>query len=117
MAGARNPGALDAYDQRVFINCPFDEDYRAMFEAIVFTVHACGLTPRCALEADNAVEPRFEKIVRIIKSCRFGIHVVSRTQLNAEGLPRFNMPLELGPVSWHGQSWRSHPEAESGFGA
>ena len=39
---------------------------------------------------------RFEKIARIISECRWGIHDISRTELNANGLPRFNMPLELG---------------------
>ena len=37
------------------------------------------------------------KIKRIIRECRFGIHDISRVQLDAANhLPRFNMPLELG---------------------
>ena len=37
-----------------------------------------------------------EKILGIIGECRWGIHDISRTDLNDRGLPRFNMPLELG---------------------
>ena len=46
------------YDKRVFINCPFDAQYKPLFEAIVFAIHACGLRPRCALEIDDASEVR-----------------------------------------------------------
>lgn len=40
---------------------------------------------------------RLEKIFSLISQCRFGIHDISRTELDqSSGLPRFNMPLELG---------------------
>ena len=40
---------------------------------------------------------RLLKILCIIGECRLGIHDISRTELDAaSGLPRFNMPLELG---------------------
>lgn len=85
------------YDESVFVNCPFDDAYRQVFEAIVFAIHDCGYIARCALEVDDASEARIEKISRIIASCRFGIHDISRTEPDAgTGLPRFNMPLELG---------------------
>jgi hypothetical protein len=81
----------------VFINCPFDRDYTLKFRAIIFTVVYCGFVPRCALELDDASENRLAKIVRIIGKCRFGIHDISRTQLDRSSkLPRFNMPFELG---------------------
>lgn len=83
-------------DKEVFVNCPFDEEYLPLFHAVIFTLHACGYVPRSALEAENVAEPRFEKIVRIIRQCPLGIHDISRTEMNAEGMPRFNMPLELG---------------------
>jgi hypothetical protein len=54
------------------------------------------LRPRCALEVYDAGEVRIEKIARIVGECRWGIHDISRTELNPNGLPRFNMPLELG---------------------
>jgi len=63
---------------------------------LTFTVHACGFYARASLEAADSAENRLDKILRIIEECRFGIHDVSRTEANDEGLPRFNMPLELG---------------------
>lgn len=85
------------YDHSVFVNCPFDEEYRQLFEAVVFAVHDCGYIARCALELDDASEVRIDKIMRIIAGCRFGLHDISRTQIDsATSLPRFNMPLELG---------------------
>src|ERR1043166_8044058 len=81
----------------VFINCPFDDLYRPIFEAIVFAVHDCGYIARSSLEVTDASQVRIEKIATIIGPCRFGIHDISRTELDRDTqLPRFNMPLELG---------------------
>lgn len=85
------------YNDSVFINCPFDEEYKPMLWAITFAIFDCGFVPRCTLEEDDASQIRIEKIYSIIESCRFGIHPISRTELDPEHrLPRFNMPLELG---------------------
>jgi hypothetical protein len=84
-------------DRDIFINCPFSADYQGYFEAIVFAVARSGFTPRCARENDDAGEVRFEKICRIIAESRYGIHDISKTEPDpGSGLPRFNMPLELG---------------------
>lgn len=81
----------------VFINCPFDVRYSSFFWAIVFVVIRSGFRPRCALETDDSSENRFDKICNIVKECLYGIHDISRTQLDPRfKLPRFNMPLELG---------------------
>jgi len=88
--------ATGSYEQNVFLNCPFDGQYKPLFEAAVFAVQLAGFKPRCALEASNAGQIRLEKIMDIISDCQYGIHDISRTELNAKGLPRFNMPLELG---------------------
>lgn len=86
-----------SYDTSVFINCPFDPAYRPLFEAVVFAVYDCGFYPRSALEVDDSSEVRIGRIIRIIAECRLAIHDISRTQLDRRtGLPRFNMPLELG---------------------
>ncbi|MEV9017248.1 hypothetical protein AB0044_26675, partial [Klebsiella pneumoniae] len=38
-----------------------------------------------------------EKLYGLIQECRYGIHDLSRTELDDDHkLPRFNMPLELG---------------------
>lgn len=89
--------ATGSYGYSVFINCPFDDSYRPLFEAVVFAVHDCGYIARCALEVTDASEVRIEKIARIIEGCKFGVHDISRTESDATTtLPRFNMPLELG---------------------
>lgn len=81
----------------VFLNCPFDDAYKPIFEALVFACFDCGYVPRCALEADDAGQVRIEKIISIIRGCRLGVHDISRTELDgANQLPRFNMPFELG---------------------
>jgi hypothetical protein len=86
-----------AYERSVFINCPFDAAYAPIFEAIVFAVMDCEFEPRCALEVADSSEVRIVKIERIIADCRLGIHDISRTEADTvTGLPRFNMPLELG---------------------
>jgi hypothetical protein len=85
------------YDESVFINCPFDEEYRPLFQALVFTVHDRGYLARCALEVPGSGHVRIQKIQRIIEECCYGLHDISRTELDREtALPRFNMPLELG---------------------
>ena len=84
------------YNDNVFINCPFDSAYKKLFDAMVFAVHDCGFIPRCALEEDDASQVRIDKIYSMIADCRYGIHDISRTEDKSSGLPRFNMPLELG---------------------
>ncbi len=86
-----------AYARQVFLNCPFDDGYRAIYEAIIFAVIHCGFVLRCARERDDSGETRIAKIVEIIRDSQFGIHDISRVECDeANGLPRFNMPLELG---------------------
>jgi hypothetical protein len=89
--------AKTAYASSVFINCPFDADYLQLRNALIFAIYDCGFIPRCALEEDNGGNVRFEKIQHLIEQSKFGIHDISQTELdNTTGLPRFNMPLELG---------------------
>lgn len=86
-----------SYLKSVFINAPFDAQFRKLFDAIVFTIVDCGFIARCALEEDNGAQVRLEKIYGIIENCKLAVHDISRTQLDtANRLPRFNMPLELG---------------------
>jgi hypothetical protein len=79
----------------VFINCPFDEDYQPFFHALFFAVVTCGYRVRCALEVDDGAQARIDKILGIIGESPFGIHDISRTEPNANGLPRFNLPRLL----------------------
>ena len=85
------------YDRNVFINCPFDDDYDPLFNAILFAVHRCGFRLRCSKEYEDSSNIRIRNISQLIRECRYSIHDLSRVTSSAIGqLPRFNMPLELG---------------------
>ena len=85
------------YNSNVFINCPFDPDYQALFNAILFTVHRCGFILRCSKEFGDSSSVRIKNITQLIKESKYSIHDLSRVTLDETAkLPRFNMPLELG---------------------
>lgn len=91
------PRSPAGFGRNIFLNCPFDSDYQPLLRAMIFAIQACGFQARCALEDDDSGKLRILKILRIINQCRFGIHDLSRTELNPiTQLPRFNMPFELG---------------------
>jgi hypothetical protein len=86
-----------ATDKGVFINCPFDLEYKEHLNVLLFTVCDCGFSPRIALESADSGELRFSKILRLIKQCRYAIHDISRVGIDPKTqLPRYNMVLELG---------------------
>ena len=85
------------YQDNVFINCPFDTEYKPLFYAMVFAIHDAGFVARCALEAIDSGTNRLSKIARMIEECKYGVHDISRTELSpVADLPRFNMPYECG---------------------
>jgi hypothetical protein len=97
MPDARRNRRASEYDLNVFINCPFDTEYVNLFRSIIFAVIHCGFRARCAQEIDDGGQVRIDKIFKIVEACRYGVHDLSRTELDsASKLPRFNMPLELG---------------------
>lgn len=90
-------GLAASYDTSIFLNCPFDQTYKPIFDALVFAAFDCGYVPRCALEIDDAGQVRIDKILAMVRGCRLGVHDISRTDLDPDHqLPRFNMPFELG---------------------
>lgn len=87
----------NSYDNHVFLNCPFDEEYKPLFDAAIFCIHDAGFVARCALEISDSSQNRLSKILQLISACKYGIHGISRVTLDTgTALPRFNMPLELG---------------------
>ena len=84
------------YNDSVFINCPFDDQYAPILRAIVYTVYRCGFFPKTALDEDDGSDNRLAKIIRKIRDSKYGIHDLSRIEPNDAFLPRFNMPFELG---------------------
>lgn len=88
---------MAVFERSVFINCPFDESYKALLRPLLFTVTYLGLTPRIALESSDSGSARFEKIIALVHESKFGIHDLSRIQARKKGeFFRLNMPFELG---------------------
>lgn len=85
------------FDRSVFINCPFDEEFAPILQAISFCVVFLGFHPRLAPEnADNAAT-RLDRILEIVRTSKYGIHDLSRCRASVEGeFSRMNMPFELG---------------------
>jgi hypothetical protein len=91
------PSPGQSTDRGVFINCPFDTEYKENLNALLFTVCHAGFSPRIATESADSGEGRFSKICELIRDCRYAIHDLSRIGIDPKTkLPRFNMVLELG---------------------
>jgi hypothetical protein len=92
------------YDDNVFINCPFEDEYNPLFRATTFTIFDCGFNARSALEEFSISRNRLTRIMKIIEDCKYGIHDISRVELDHDTkLPRFNMAFELGVFLGAGQ--------------
>lgn len=86
----------------VFLNVPYDEKFRPLYLAYIVGLTQLGLEPRATLGIPGGAR-RPDRIMELIKSCRFSIHDLSRVELDrfAPRTPRFNMPFELGlSVAW-----------------
>lgn len=88
------------FERNVFINCPFDEEYAPILQAIIFVIISLGYNPRLASERNDSGESRLEKIREIVEGSKFSIHDLSRCQARKKGeYFRLNMPFELG-MDW-----------------
>jgi hypothetical protein len=89
-----------AFEDNVFVNCPFDADYKPLLLPLLFTIGYLGLRPRIALERSESGETRISKIIELIEGSKYAIHDVSRLKASRKGeISRLNMPFELG-VDW-----------------
>ena len=88
---------MDNFDKNVFVNCPFDDDYRQLLLSVIFTIKYLNYIPRLSLERADSAESRIEKIVGLINESKFGVHDLSRI-ISSEKDEHFrmNMPFELG---------------------
>lgn len=84
-------------DKSAFLNLPYDEKFKDLFLAYIAGVSAFGLVPRATLEIPGG-KRRLDRILHLIRDCRFSIHDLSRVELDHSDppTPRFNMPFELG---------------------
>lgn len=86
----------------VFLNVPYDRKFRNLYLAYIVGLTRLGLEPRTTLGIPGG-ERRLNRILDLIKSCRYSLHDLSRVELDrsAPRTPRFNMPFELGlAVTW-----------------
>lgn len=85
-------------ERSVFINCPFDDLFKPLMDAIILATVACGYIPRTAVDSGDVARPRMQRIVETMQECRYSIHDLSRCQGSGDwdNYARFNMPLELG---------------------
>jgi hypothetical protein len=83
----------------VFLNIPYDDAFCRLYVAYITGSVYLGLDPHATIEVPSG-RNRLEKILELIRSCRYSIHDLSRVQLDRTRprTPRFNMPFELGLV-------------------
>jgi hypothetical protein len=84
------------------LNVPYDERYESLYLAFIAGLCGFGLVPRATLEIPTS-DRRLDRIVKLIRTCRYSFHDLSRVQLDRRKppTPRFNMPFELGlVVAW-----------------
>jgi hypothetical protein len=85
-------------EKAVFLNIPYDDRFRRLYLAYITGLIHLGLDPRATIEIPGG-RNRLDKILDLIRSCRYSIHDLSRVELDRKppfSTPRFNMPFELG---------------------
>jgi hypothetical protein len=86
-----------AFSNSVFINCPFDEEYAPLLEAMIFCCIYAGFHPQLANISLENGENRFDKISNLIKNSQYSVHDLSRGKAEKRGeYLRMNMPFECG---------------------
>ncbi|HKI05694.1 MAG TPA: hypothetical protein VKK31_27185 [Thermoanaerobaculia bacterium] len=89
--------AHEDFERNVFINCPFDDEYRPFLNTLFFVVVLLGFNPKISLESSDSGEQRIHKICNLIQASKYSIHDLSRLQSRRKNeFYRLNMPFELG---------------------
>jgi len=85
-----------AFEDNVFINCPFDKEYKPILKVLVFSCIYLGYKPLLS-ETINSADSRVDGIQDLISQAKYSIHDLSRMESTKKNqLARFNMPFELG---------------------
>ena len=89
--------APESSDKSVFLNIPYDDRFCRLYLAYITGLVHLDLKPRATIEIPGG-QNRLDKILDLIRNCRYSIHDLSRVQLDRKPpvTPRFNMPFELG---------------------
>ncbi len=77
----------------VFLNIPYDLQFQDLYIAYIVGLTQLGMDVTATLAHPN--QDRLAKIIELIEKCKLSIHDLSRIE-SSKGIPRFNMPLELG---------------------
>ena len=91
-----------ARQESAFLNIPYDRQYESLYLAFIAGLSGFGLVPRATVEIPTS-DRRLDRIVKLIRECRYSFQDLSRVQLDRgrPSTPRFNMPFELGlAVDW-----------------
>lgn len=85
-----------SFQTTIFINCPFDKEYKPLLKALIFTSLYLGFEPQISTTVSSGYL-RIEEIKKLISGSKYSIHDISRCEpLKIGELPRFNMPYEMG---------------------
>jgi hypothetical protein len=79
--------------ESVFLNIPYDTAFEDLYLAYIVGLTQLGLRINATLAVPN--QGRLDTIIDLIEQSDFSIHDLSRIELS-RGIPRFNMPVELG---------------------
>lgn len=79
--------------ESVFLNIPYDAGFEDLYLGYIVGLTQLGLRINVALAVPN--QGRLETIIELIEKSDFSVHDLSRVQVS-HGVPRFNMPVELG---------------------
>jgi hypothetical protein len=84
-------------ENSVFLNIPYDEKFRRLYLAYISGLIHLGLDPHATIEKPSC-RNRLEKVLDLVRSCRYSVHDLSRVELDKTSprTPRFNMPFGLG---------------------
>ena len=103
------------FHKNVFINCPFDDEYKPILEAILFCLIRLRFNPRIATERDDGGENRLDKIRELILCSKYSIHDLSRCIPSYLGeYSSGNMPFELG-LDFGCRSFGGYPFDQKGI--
>jgi hypothetical protein len=93
--------------ESVFLNIPYDSQFENLYLAYIVGLTQLGLKINAALAVPN--QGRLGRIIELIEKSDVSIHDLSRIETRS-GIPRFNMPLELGLALYrsHATNGRHH---------
>ena len=84
------------FETNVFINCPFDEEFKTLLRPMLFSLIYFQLEPKIS-QTESSANVRVNQIKQHIRNSKYSIHDLSRSKpMKKNELPRFNMPYELG---------------------